>query len=403
VLPQVPASSLTAAQAAAVASVVSGAGNALKGIKNFSAKNYPLTRKAMASQAALGQSFPVLCIGDSTTEGYDGTLAGCVSRSWVRRLADALTAKGIKAGWQNFLGDHRSDSQGTTIQAIDTRVTALPAGWSLANGSGIIPGPGGQYWINGSTINPITFTPTVNTDTCDWLYFSVSGYDNLLIKSGAAGATTPSTGGTVTMGALNLIKKATATYTLGANVWTIQKQNVSAATAIIAGCSAYNSTLPEISLWNLGCGGQAASYFNGTTQFWDVLSAVTAAGTGFAAPLAIITLGINDWYAGTTQAAMTTTLTAIVTALQAAGTEVLLVVPAPSVVAIAPLVAQAAIVDAIYAVASAKGCAIVDLAERWVSGAAANTNGYLGDAQLHPSALGYSDIGSAVAEFFLSL
>ena len=394
---------LTTAQVTSVQALAAGTGSALKSIKNFAPKNYPLTRKAMGTQAASGTSFPVLCIGDSTTQGYDGTLAGCVARSWVRRLADALTAKGIKAGWQNFLGDHRSDSQTSTIQAVDTRVTAVPSGWSLASGSGIIPGPGGQYWINGSNINPITFTPTVNTDTCEWLYYNVSGYDNLLIKSGVAGVLTPTTGGTVTMGALNLIKKATATYTLGANVWTIQKQNANSTTAIIAGCSAYNSTLPEISLWNLGCGGQTTSYFNGTTQFWDTLSAMTATGTGFAAPLAIITLGINDWNVGTTQASMTTSLTAIVTALQAAGTEVLLVVPVPSVIAIASLTAQAAIQSAIVSVALAKDCAYIDLTERWISGAIAQPRGYYGDAQLHPSAFGYVDVCNAIAEFFWGL
>lgn len=383
---------------------VSAAGNALKSIKNFSAKNYPLTRKAMASQAALGTSFGVLCIGDSTTQGSDGLgTANCVSRSWVRRLADAMTAKGVKTGWQNVLGDRRSDSQASTINAVDSRVTALPSGWVLANGLGIIPGIGGQAFYNNTNTNPFTFTPTVQTDTLDVFYFDLSGYDTITVKSGAAGATAATTGGSIVPAGSNRIKKATATYTLGSNVWTVQKANANGSTLILTGMSAYNSTLPEISLYNCGCGGQAASYFNGTTQFWDTLSMVTLSGSGLLCPLAIIMLGINDWYLGTTQAAMTATITAIVTALQAAGTEVLLVVPVPSVVAIASLAAQSAIQTAIVNVAVAKSCAYIDLTERWISGAAAQPLGYYGDAQIHPSAFGYSDISSAISEFFLSL
>lgn len=370
---------------------------------NFAPKNYPKTRKAISQLISDGISFGVPCIGDSTTEGYDGTLAGCVLRSWIRRTADRLTSKGLKTGWQNIFGDHSTFGQGTTLQVVDTRVTAPPSGWSLASGAGVISGPGGEYFINNSNTNPFTFTPTAQTDTLDLFYFDLSGYDTITIKSGAAGETAAFTGGTVVPGSSNRIKKATATFPLGSNVWTVQKANTSGAALILGGLSAYNSTQPEMSLYNFGCGGKATAYFNGSTQFWDTLPPLTQSGSGLLCPLIVVMLGINDWAAGATQASMFASLSAIVAAYKAGGAEVLLVVPVPSVVSIASLAAQNAIAQAIYSVAYATNSAVIDLTARWINGASALANGYFGDSLLHPSAFGYVDVGSAMSDFFLSL
>jgi lysophospholipase L1-like esterase len=371
-------------------------------LKNFSPLAYPNLRKAMALQRG-GTSFTALCIGDSTTMGgYGGANANAVSQSWVRRLADQLTAQGIKAGWQNVMGEHRADQQGSTVQTVDTRVSAFSAGWALVTGLGLSSGIGGYGFYNNTNTNPFTFAPTVQTDTLDLFYFDVAGYDSIIIKSGASGTTAASTGGTVAMTSASKLKKATATYTLGSNVWTAQKANANGANLILQGMSAYNSALPEISLLNCGCASQSISYFTATTNFWDTLSQVTA-GSGLISPLAIINVGINDWIAASSRATFRTSLATLVSGLQGSGTDVLLVVPVPSALGNASDAAQVAIQDAIYDVAAAYGCAVVDMHERWQDCATSSPLGLYGDGIIHPSITsGYADLAAAIKQLFLS-
>ena len=204
------------------------AAGAVPTVFNYNPANYKNFRKALGNTLS-GQAstaLRVLCIGDSTTLGSNGvTATNAVQNSWVRRLADLLTKQGIQSGWQNNFGDHTAASSGSTIQLIDPRVTAIPAGWSTDDSGALTltPGPGGWNFYNQTTTNPFTFTPTVQTDTCDVYYFDGSGYDPFLVKSGAAGVTTCSTGGTATIGATNVVRKLTSTFTLGSNVWTIQR------------------------------------------------------------------------------------------------------------------------------------------------------------------------------------
>jgi lysophospholipase L1-like esterase len=374
----------------------------LNQVLNYNPQNYPKTRKLVANiRAGLITSLPVLCVGDSTTEGYNGAYTNCVSNSWVRRLADYLTISGIKAGWQNVMGDHMSNTQGQVISTIDTRVSALAGGWATLAGT-LVPSLGGNNFYNVTNTNAFTFTPSVQTDTLDLYYYDASGYDTINIKTGAGGITTPTTGGTVIPGSSNSIKKATATYTLGSNVWTVQKANASAATLIVAGMVAYNSATPEIQLLNCGNGSQKTSYFLGTSAYYDTLNVITT-NSPFSSPLAVINLGINDWNSGTTPVAtFQTQLSTLVAAYQAAGIECLLVVPVPSNSAAASVASQQAFQAAVATVAQTYGCAYIDMFRRWGSYAQSQPAGFMSD-NLHPTSVGYSDASMAIGQFFLTL
>lgn len=382
-----------------------GMGILTPGVYNFHPKNYPITRKALASLRANGTRFNVLCLGDSTTAGgYAGGVSNAIAGSYPRFLSDMLTASGIQCGWQNFNGEHNINGT-STLPVIDTRVT-LGSGWAPFTSGGYCIG--GYPLINSSNTNQITFTPTIQTDTLDVFYLDGSGaYDNFTIGTGAAGATTPTTGGSVTVAKSNLIKKATATYTLGSNVWSVKKANANSDNLLIQGMVAYNSAQPEMQFLNCGAFGKKLSFLQDSTYYFNPLSALTTSGNAtYGNPLAIIDFGINDWISGTDPSTYLSQLTALVTAYQNAGTEVLLVVPVPTNPASsAPptLAAQAAIARQIYAVAAAKNCAVVDLTYRWGSYAAANPLGYYGDAITHPSKLGYADVAMAIRQFFLSL
>jgi len=370
---------------------------------SFTGGSYRNFRKALGDlRTGVRTNIPVICIGDSTTQGSNGlTPNNSIQNSWVRRLADLLTSSGIQAGWQNCFGDHQTTvNQSSTIQLNDPRIGAFPAGWVLSvSGFGLAgPGPGGQFFANNSTTNPLTFTPSVQTDTLEVYYLDVTGYDPFLVKTGASGTTTPTTGGTAGITGSNLVKKLVSTYTLGSNVWTVQRSGSGTSTFVV-GLSAYNSAAPEISLWNMGCGSQKVSYWTASTNFWDTLRQLTDTnGAITGAPLAIINIGVNDWLQSTNTSSFNQSLSLLVSKLQSGGTDVLLVVPIPSSTA---LYQQGQIISQIYQVAASQGCAVVDLTTRWVSQSISSA--LYGDAAIHPSYTGYSDVSQAMRPFFMNV
>ena len=374
-------------------------------LKNFNPVNYPYTRRALSNLRANGTRFAIWSLGDSTTVGgYAGGTTNAVAGSWPRYLSEFLSNAGLQSGWQNFMGDHATYGT-TSLQAVDQRVT-LGAGWTAFTGVGFCIG--GYPQSNTSNTNPITFAPTIQTDTLEVYYLDGSGtYDDFTILSGAAGATVPTTGGSVTVAKTNTIKKAVATYTLGTNIWNVAKANVNSNNLLIMGMVAYNSAVPEIQLLNCGCFSQKISFLTDETYYFNPFSAIKQATNATNGnPLAIINLGINDWINSTTPTAFYATLTSVVTQYKSHGTEVLLVVPVPTNPASsAPstLSAQAAIVQKIYLVAYATNCAVIDLTNRWVDYTTANTFGYYGDTITHPSKFGYADIAMAVKQFFNAL
>ena len=385
---------------------IQGAGGVLPlqdAIFNFKRSNYAKTRKGLAQVRISAANMPVLCIGDSTTLGQDGaTAANSVSRSWVTKLASRLSGQGLSTGSQNVLGEHQAASAiSSSIAVVDPRMTALPTNWVLANAAlfGTTDGGmAGSAFQNGTDQTPLTFTPNTATDTLDVFYYDAGG-PAILVKGGATGTTVSNGGGVITVGNTNRMKRATVVCP-GTSVWTIQN-NTTAGSIFIQGFSAYLSTTSEVSLYNVSASGKKVSYFAGSTaNFFPFQNLTTPNVVAGYAPLAIINIGINDFNAATNVTTFQTTLNTLVTALQSAGTEVLLIAPTPCTVGAASQVPYNA---AIYTVALANNCAVIDLYQRWVSVASSNALGYYGDSGTHPSIMGYTDIASAVSQFFSSI
>lgn len=371
---------------------------------NFVPEKYLNIRKAIANVLLGVSNANVLMIGDSTYCGFNeaGT-ANEIAFSTPRQLAALLSAGGLSAGWQNILGDHGNSYAGLPgVPTLDNRVT-IGANWTAFDGgSGGIGG--GLFFSQNASATKFQFTPTVNTDTCDIYYLDVAGYDNITVTSGVGGVSAPSTGGTIAITGSGTFKKATATNTLGANIWGVQKANANTNNLILQGVNCYNSAAKEISILNCGVSSQNVAYFASTANFWAALSEITGTAPLAGAPLAIIQIGINDWIAGITQAAFQASLGAIVAALQAVKTDVLLVSPIPSANANATLANQAAIVAAYYGVAAQYNCALIDMTKRWISNAVSQPLGYYrGGSDVHGSKLGYEDNAMAINEFFMRL
>lgn len=361
------------------------------------------TRKAMALYRNGIANMRIAAIGDSVTAGYNELfLANELAYSWVAKLAANLTAGGMPSVHQNWMGDHSLPDAGSTIQIGDTRVGAYTGGWSTFGPSE--PGPCGLLLINNTNTNRLTFTPSIPTSAADLYYFDGAGYDTINILTGVAGATAPSSGGSVVPAGSGTWKRLTAVApSLINNVWTFAKSNAGN-NFIFGGFSAYDNSKPQIDLLNFGCHQKTFSYFADTAQPWRPLASLTTAGSALICPLAIICLGINDALAGRSTAAVSADLAKIIPSLQAVGTDVILVVPPPSPISVVSQPAQDAVTAAIVAAASTYGLPLLDMTYRWTSQAISQPLGfYAGAADVHPSQQGHTDLASAVASLLRSI
>lgn len=374
-------------------------------VQNFKAQSYKNARAALNNVRVGASNMQVLCLGDSTTAGYnEAGLANELAFSWPTVLAKAITSGAVSGssgavfgGWQNNFGNHLANAASSTIDVIDTRITAPPAGWS--NFDAANAGVGGYLLVNSSNTNPLTFTPVGTTDTLDVFFLDGSGYDPFVVTGGAAGATASSpTAATIT--GTSTIKKATFTCS-GTSVWKIAKAAADGKNLIIVGFSAYNAANKEISFFNCGVHSQQLSYLTTTGSYWFTLDQFTRTTSALTSPLAIISYGINDWVAGVSQATFTANLNTVINACKAANSDVLLVVPPPSPTATASAANQQNIINAYYAVAAAQDLALIDLSQRWTSQAVSQPlNYYRGSVDVHPSKMGYADMAHAIRAFF---
>lgn len=381
--------------------------NLFPSLYNFAPENYKNTRAALAKVRAGVSNMNVFCLGDSTTAGANentpATNPNCISYSYPRRLADQLTASGIAASWQNVIGDHASNQLSlgelTGIATLDSRVTTLPAGWAAFAGS-IGTSVGYNHYTNSTTTNPLTFTPTVSTDTLEVYYLDQPGYSAITALGGAAGATASSPA-SVTPGGTGRIKTATFTCA-GTSVWKISGSG--AANMILIGWKAYNATTKEVSLLNAGNFSMKSDQPVLTGSYWKALDALTLNNSSLISPLLIYQFGINDWINNYTTAQTLANIATLATNQVSAGGEMLLVVPPPSPTASALTAQQQLQIAAIYQAAKQYGFAVVDLTKRWTSQATSFPGGYYrGAGDVHPSVMGYTDIASAIKQFFMAL
>ena len=111
--------------------------------------------------------------------------------------------------------------------------------------------------------------------------------------------------------------------------------------------------------------------------------------------LTLICLTINDWAAGTSSASYKSDLQTMIDAASVTG-DVALMVGVPSNEGVASIGAQDAIAAYMHEVANANNILSLDLRYRWVGQDYMPMRGFYFDG-LHPSNVGYSDIGQYVA------
>lgn len=352
-------------------------------------------RKALANVRTGQGRAKVACVGDSTTTGWGaGTstngLAGARAKSFPTYLASVLAGMGLPTNTNSIWGTANLDN-GQTIGVLlygdyDTRVV-YPSTFTSPSASPLVDSLGGRLFRCASpNTSSLVFTPTGSIDTVNVHYVKNSGNGTFTINfDGGATAATVDSNAAGALAAQNL--------TIAAGAHDVRVQRSVGGTVFVVGIEAYLSTAPAIDIWNMGAPGWKAGDWAYSVNAWSPANAIQYANPD----LTFINLGINDWKDTPTDiATYTTNMQTVITAAKSGGGSCILVVPFPSQTTRASVAQQASFVQAIYSLASANGCGVVDMTSRFASWDAANALGFAYN-DLHPNSYGYADMAAAFA------
>ncbi len=362
---------------------------------NFAPLNLQQSRKFMG-ESLLGLSrFRIGYVGDSTTAGvHSGTLTFAQTKPSV--FASRLNAAGIPARTDNvYLPPAVVSVQGSTTFPTETRVT-LTGTWTLLQ-QNLPSGNVRQELLVQSTVagSTLTFTPVGTVNSLDIWYYG-----------GQAAAFTAQVNGETATDITQVFngawQKTTISAPAGVNTLTITLTSGSANLGFIEG---YNTAVTDISVLNLGISGIASTEatemygtgFNGGT-LWQALQCNTY----------ILNLGINDMLFGIEPSVTNQNLQTLITNLKANGGDLIIEVPNPvqsndlenPTVGI-PI--QLAFEASVIALATENALCCIDLYGRFGGYEVANALGFIGVDHIHPTNLGYNDIGRFEFESFRNI
>lgn len=322
--------------------------------------------------------FKVMCIGDSTTYGYNAGITAnlCVAQSWPKQLAailrvrgdivaeDAVFASGGAASAATY--DARITFSGTPPTQIGTAKTC------------------GGWMFNWTATGAMAFTPARNIDTFVVYYLRrpTAGTFNLNIDGGSNTLVT-ATNGSFALGSQTMSAGSVGAHTLNL-AW-------ASGDILVIGVDAYDSTVKQIKLWGAGFYGSTSSDWIGTSNFWDPARIIRDA---FQPHLIFVDLLINDWRGGVTDATSLSNMRALLDAL-IVNSDVVLVTPHPEVgVGTYSQAVQAAKIAIIQALGVQYKLPVIDGYGQWVdtdgTGTIQNGLGMYSDT-IHLSKKGYAD------------
>jgi len=343
------------------------------GFYNFTGRNLPHWKAALAAVAAGSHNAKVLLVGDSTTDGYgaESTASQDRANSWPTQLA-GLFKPPTPAGWQSFIGDGPGAMPTTSL---DARVTS-----NFSQNTGL-PSVGGAF-MQATSAATFSFTPATSCDTFDVYATDYPGSGTLNANLDGGTNTAINENGSSSM--------TTTTITGSLGPHTLNVSWASGGTTNLLGVDCYNSAQKQIMLWNAGWWGSFASDWDSSTYFFNPLPAIE-----YLAPsLTIIDLTINDWNSATNLTTYTNELQAIISAAQQSG-DVILMSGNPTNQS-ASAATQATYDNAVKALAYADGIPFIDiynlLGANWTT---LNNEGLMYDTD-HPEAALYSRIAGYV-------
>lgn len=349
---------------------------------NGAALLLPKWRAAVGAVKSNVRNAKILCIGDSITSGAYSAGSDWKALSWCNQLAKMLLVSGVPSYSDSFLGfsDYSKDSR-----------LVLTAPWvPISVGTDTTIGGNYLFSTSAGTATGLSFTPLNNVDTFKFWTIQIGGAGIMAYNlNGGANSTINLNGATA-------LVSGTITGTLGSN--TINFSRSSGGNSFLVGIEAWNSAISSVQIINCGWDGS-------TTTNWNNKNTAYAPGqfATIGADLTIIMLGINNILPinGPLSVAVTSSdIQALITSGLTTG-DVLLVCENPAVVASTQSLANQTLYwNAVKNLAVTANLAVVSIFDRWVSYEYSNPLGYYYAAaypgNLHPTALGYSDIAQAI-------
>jgi len=362
------AGALTASQGA-----VAHCGDQLpRGFYNFTGSNLPNWTVALAAQQRGSSNAIIGCLGDSTVAGQGAAsnelASNAKSLSWPTQLARLIP----NGSWSSVWGDNNIMASAGNLHDFDARLN--PSSWVVDStiGSGTLCGGFFQGHPHGS----YSFTPTNRIDTIE-LWYARSpgrGFFTIDVDGGKPLATIDCAGP-------DSFLKTTTVCPLGFH--TISVQRTATSDIYLTALSAYNSTIKEVSVYNLGGCRCGSSHFVVNQYPWNTLPAIAAISPN----LVIFQAGIiNDWDDAVPFATVTANMTTVINKLQSVNCDVILMSGAPSKAGVyASYATQAAYVANMKSLAYAVNSPFIDIWElfggTWKSSAMFDS--------LHPNQIGY--------------
>ena len=357
------------------------------GVAPLAVHNWHLTDQLPHFIAALaGGTARVVALGDSITRGFGSAESGWTQTSYPVELAQALASAGIPAQSDGFLGDGGFYSFGT-----DNRVTLV----------------GGAQW-NGGVVDaggPALSTAAAG-DGFDFTLNWPGSYDRVTLSyvdagGGRAGVSVDGAPvATLAFGNTGNTVAVTLNVPAGAHT-TLSVRQTGAAPTYIQGAAFWSSTRRQIQVLNAGIGGWTSGAAN-TSVCQGGYATGSACGFGQTAGVAalspslvIVNLGVNDMLQGVPTATIVANIDAIVTTLQTAGSDVMLMVPQPTG---APeyIAGIDALRVALKALAERRNLPLVDLWKTYRSFDALSAAGLMGSDTIHPDSTLYADIADGL-------
>lgn len=333
----------------------------------------------------------VLMIGDSTTMGAGaGTstvgCGGAYAKSYPRLLAARLTAKGCRASHKSMLGDQRTTAGVPIAYTVYDPRADLGTGWAPGL-SGTLGGTG--FAFSGAVAGTLSLTDTITNFEVYHAQSISSGTMTVSVDSGGSLGTLSSTGGAV------VVKTAFSAGASGSHA--IKLNAAGNGNMFVSGIIAWDATNTEIDVLQGAYFGATSAAFTPNSVAWDALKMAAA----YTPDVSIVQLGINDCRTGVSIATFTNNITTIVTALIAAGSDVILMDFLPD--STKNYTSQKPYIDAIKAVAASKGVPFASVSSRFGNDfSVGNSIGLYFDS-VHLKDVGYAMEADWLANVILSV
>jgi lysophospholipase L1-like esterase len=345
------------------------------GFYNFTGSNLRNWASALAAQRRGLSNAIIGCLGDSTVAGQGATsnelASNAKSLSWPTQLANLIPS----GSWSSVWGDNNIIASAGDLYSFDARLSRH--GWKISNtrASGTLCG--GFFHAHPSSSSH-AFTPTNPIDTIEVWYARSPGSGVFTLNVDEEPPLV-----TVNCAGPDAFLKATSACPLGLHRISLQRTSTEANDIYLTALRAYDSTIKEVSVYNLGGCRWGSGDFVVNLHPWNTLPAIAAISPN----LVIFEAGIiNDWDDRIPLSTVRSNMLAVIRALRSVNCDVILMSGAPSESGVyASYATQASYVENMKSLAYAADIPFVDI---WgLFGATWNASAMYDS--LHPNQIGY--------------